>query len=80
MKEQQKMLQRRLTLALLFTMAMEAAGALVWAGEASQRLTDVESRVAGQAGLNERMARLEVKIELASAQLARIEKKLDGGK
>jgi hypothetical protein len=74
------MLQRRLTLALLFAMAMEAAGALVWAGEASQRLTEVEARVAGQSGLDERMARLEVRMEIASTQLARIEKKLDGGK
>jgi hypothetical protein len=72
------MLHRRLTLALLFTMAMEAAGALVWAGEASQRLSQVETRVVAQAGLDERMARLEVRMELASAQLNRIEKKLDG--
>jgi hypothetical protein len=74
------MLHRRLTLALLFAMATEAAGALVWAGEASQRLSQVETRVAAQAGLDERMARLEVRIELAAAQLNRIEKKLDGGK
>lgn len=74
------MLQGRLTLAVLFTMAMEVAGALLWAGSASQRLSDVETRIAAQSGLDERMARLEVRIELASSQLSRIEKKLDGGK
>lgn len=74
------MLQGRLTLAVLFAMAMEVAAALLWAGSASQRLSEVEARVAAQSGLDERMARLEVRIEFASAQLARIEKKLDGGK
>lgn len=72
------MLRRGLTFAVLFAMTVEAAGALLWAGEASQRLTDVEERVASQSGLDARMARIEVRMELASAQLTRIERKLDG--
>ena len=73
------MIERKITLAVLFAMAMEAAGVLVWTGGASQRLKAVEAQAAGEAGLDARLARLEVKIELASAQLNRIEKKLDGG-
>ena len=61
-------------------MAMEAAGALVWAGEASQWPTEVEGRVSALAGLDERMARMEVRLEQASAQLSRIEKKPDGAR
>lgn len=74
------MIERKVTLAVVLAMAMEAAGALVWAGEASQRLTEVEGRVTAQAGFDERMARMEVRLELASAQLSRIEKKLDGAR
>ncbi|MBI1360936.1 MAG: hypothetical protein GC155_11715 [Alphaproteobacteria bacterium] len=74
------MVEKKVTVAVLFAMAMEAAGALVWAGEASQRLSEVEGRVAAQSGLDERMARMEVRLELASAQLSRIEKKLDGAR
>lgn len=72
------MIERKLTLAVIFAIAMESAGVLIWAGAASERLKEVEVRVAAQAATAERLARVEVHLQLAAAQLDRIEKKLEG--
>ena len=44
------------------------------------RLREAEAQVEEQAGLSSRLTRVEVKLELASAQLDRIEAKLDRAK
>ena len=67
----------KVTVALLFAVAVEAAGVLLWTGSASERLRKVEAQAAAQAHLSERLARVEVHLQLNTAQLDRIEKKLD---
>lgn len=70
------MIDRKITFALILAIAVESAGVFAWAGGAAERLKEVEMRVAAQAELAERIARVEVQLELAAAQLDRIESKL----
>ena len=67
----------RITYGLLLALFLQAAGAFVWAGKASARLEDVETRVAETRDASERLARLEEQMAQARAALARIERKLD---
>jgi len=71
------LIERKISLAVILAVVMESAGVLIWAGAASERLKEVEVRVAAQAAMAERLARVEVHLELAAAQLNRIEKKLE---
>jgi hypothetical protein len=71
------MFEWKLTAAVLLAIALEAAGLLLWAGAATERLEALEVQVAGQAEMAERMARVEVQLQLAAAQLDRIEQKLE---
>jgi hypothetical protein len=68
---------KRIGFALVFAILLETAGAFIWAGRASARLDDVEARLAIQAPVAERLARLEVRAEDARASLERIERRLD---
>lgn len=70
-------IERKISLAIIFAAIVEAAAVLLWAGAASERLKDVELHVAAQAGLSDRLTRVEVRLEEAGAQLGRIERKLD---
>lgn len=72
------MIDRKLTLAVVFAVMMESAGVLIWAGAASERLKEVELRVAAQAAMAERLARVEAHLQLQTAQLGRIEAKVEG--
>lgn len=71
------MVERKLTLAVIIAIAAQAAGALLWTGAASARLVEVETRVDAQDHLSERLARVEVQLQLLATQAARIEQKLD---
>lgn len=71
------MLERKLTLAVVFALIVESAGVLLWAGAATERLKEVELRVAQQAPMAERLARVEAHLQMQSAQLGRIESKVD---
>jgi hypothetical protein len=72
------MIEKKLTLAVILAVVLESSGVLIWAGAASERLKEVEVRVAAHAQMAERLARVEVHLENAAAQLERIEKKLEG--
>jgi len=72
------MVEKKLTLAVILAVVLESSGVLIWAGAASERLKEVEVRVAAQAAMSDRLARVEVHLELAAAQLNRIEKRLGG--
>ena len=71
------MIDRKITLALIFALVVESAGVFAWAGGTGERLKEVELRVARQSDAAERLARVEVKIEQAAMQLSRIEHKLE---
>jgi nicotinamide riboside transporter PnuC len=69
----------RVTLALVFAMLVQAFGALLWVGGAAQRLDSIESRLANQSNVSERLARLEAEMAAARMSLGRIETRLDRG-
>jgi hypothetical protein len=71
------LVEKKVTLAVVFAVITETAGILVWAGIASEKLREVEARIAAQTVMGERLARVEAHLDAASAQLDRIEKKLE---
>jgi type VI protein secretion system component VasK len=71
---------RQISVALLVTVALQAATALMWAGRASARIDDLRQRLDAQAPVAERLARLETQADATRASLARIESKLDGAR
>ena len=71
------MIDRKITLALILALIVESAGVFAWAGGTGERLKEVELRLVSQSEMAERLARVEVKLELAAAQMTRIERKLE---
>jgi hypothetical protein len=67
----------RWPLAIIVTVALQAAGALLWAGQAAARIDELQSRIEAQAPVAERLARLEEQAASTRAALDRIEAKLD---
>lgn len=70
-------LDRRVTIALIISVAFQSAAGLVWAGAAAQRLSQLERRVDAMSDFNERLTRLEEQVIGARAQLERIEANTD---
>ena len=70
-------LERTVPVALLLAVTIQAAAGLMWAGRAAARIDEIEHRVTDQRGVGERLARLEALIAAQTAQLTRIEAKLD---
>jgi len=68
---------RRISLAVVFAIFVQTAGALVWAGSASERLSAVEEEVHAGRDVAERLARLEAELEAVRHQLDRIERKIE---
>jgi hypothetical protein len=71
------LVEKKVTLAVILAVVLESAGVLMWVGATSEKLKEVEVRVAAQADMADRLTRVEVHLELAGRQLNRIEKKLD---
>ncbi len=67
----------RITIAVIITIILQTAGALLWAGQAAARLEAVERAVATQPEVADRLARLEEQVGEARRALARIERRLD---
>lgn len=67
----------RITIAVLLTLSVQVGGALLWIGSAAQRIDAMESALAVQAPVAERLARLEAEMAAARAALVRIESRLD---
>lgn len=70
-------LDPRITIAVIVTIILQTAGALLWAGQAAARLEAVERAVATQPEVADRLARLEEQVGDARRALTRIERKLD---
>lgn len=70
-------LDPRITIAVIVTIILQTAGALLWAGQAAARLDAVERAVATQPEVADRLARLEEQVGEARRALTRIERKLD---
>lgn len=71
------MIDKKITVGVILALIVESAGVFAWAGATGERLRAVEVRVAAQSQMAERLARVEVKLDLAGAQLTRIERKLE---
>ena len=73
--------ERTLTLGVIVALALQSAGALIWAGAAGERLDQIERRLDDQAALAtpvaERLARLEEHAVHTRESLGRIEDRLD---
>lgn len=70
-------LERQVTLGVILALTLQAAGALIWAGSAGERLTQLERRADVAQPLSERLARIEEKVGQSQTALARIEARLD---
>lgn len=70
------MIDKKITVGVILALIVESAGVFAWAGSTGERLREVEMRVGAQSQMAERLARVEVKLDLAGAQLARIERRL----
>ncbi|WP_298326849.1 hypothetical protein [Asticcacaulis sp.] len=62
---------------VIVTIVLQSAAALMWFGRAGARLDTLEARLQQQAGVVERLARLEEQALATRAALSRIEAKLD---
>ncbi|HRD47420.1 MAG TPA: hypothetical protein PLF78_13160 [Caulobacter sp.] len=72
-------LDRQVTLAVIVTIAIQAAGGLLWAGRASARIDELSRRVEGQSEMSERLARLEEQVSATRLTLERLERRLETG-
>ncbi len=68
---------RTVTYGLLFSVMLQTAGALIWAGAADARLKALETQMAMAPGVAQRLARVEGQTTVMSQSLTRIERKLD---
>ncbi|MHC3128444.1 hypothetical protein OB03_14695 [Brevundimonas sp. GN22] len=71
---------KKIPVALLVALVVQTIGGLVWAGGAAARIGALEEKVAEQALVAERLARLEAQGEAMRASLERIERQLEGRK
>ena len=70
-------MDRKLSLALISALAIQAASSLLWAGAAAERIDTLESQMASHRPVAERLARLEAQLEAVQAQLDRIEAEVE---
>ena len=69
---------KKVPVALIAALAVQTVGGLVWAGGAAARIGTLEARVAEQALVAERLARLEEQGLATRATVERIERRLEG--
>lgn len=69
---------RRIPVAVIVALAVQTAGALVWAGGAAARIAALEDRLGEHRQVAERLARLEEQGEATRAAVERIERRLEG--
>ena len=78
MAEQNLRMDRTITFSLVVAVLVQTAGALLWAGAAEARLSQLEIQAAADLPVAERLARLEEQMIGARQSLTRIERRLDG--
>ena len=70
---------RKVPVAVIAALALQTAGALVWAGGAAARIAVLEDRIGEQGQVAERLARLEEQSKATRAAVERIELRLERG-
>ena len=71
-------ISRQITLAVILTLLLQGAAALIWAGSAAERISQLEQRSRANQDIAERLAALEAHMVQTRQSLDRIERKLDG--
>ena len=71
-------LKARIPGAVLVAVAIQTAGALLWAGGAAARISALEARVEGQGSVAERLARLEEQTVAVRQAVERLERRMEG--
>ncbi len=69
--------ETHISLALILTVVLQSAAALLWAGAAAERINQLEQRTGKLSAISERLARMEEQMAQARIALERIEKRLD---
>ena len=64
-------------MAVLVAVAIQTAGALLWAGGAAARISALEARVEGQGSVAERLARLEEQTVAVRQAVERLERRME---
>ena len=70
-------MMKRVPVAVIVALAVQTAGALVWAGGAAARIAVLEDRVGEHRQVAERLARLEEQSKATRAAVERIEVRLE---
>ena len=73
-------MMKRVPVAVIVALAVQTAGALVWAGGAAARIAVLEDRVGEHRQVAERLARLEEQSKATRAAVERIEMRLERGR
>jgi hypothetical protein len=67
----------RLSLALIMTLLMQAAGVLIWATQLEARVGAVEQQGEGTSSLNEKFARLDERLDGMKEDIAVIRRQME---
>ncbi|WP_298743395.1 hypothetical protein [uncultured Brevundimonas sp.] len=70
---------RKVPVAVIAALALQTAGALVWAGGAAARISVLEARIGEHRQVAERLARLEEQSKATRAAVERMEMRLERG-
>ena len=73
-------MMRKVPVAVIAALALQTAGALVWAGGAAARISVLEDKVGEPRQVAERLARLEEQSKATRAAVERIEMRLERGR
>ena len=73
-------MMKRVPVAVIVALAVQTAGALVWAGGAAARIAVLEDRVGDHRQVAERLARLEEQSKATRAAVERMELRLERGR
>jgi hypothetical protein len=70
------LMDRTVTMGLVFTLLVQTAGGLVWAGSAAARLSALETEMESNSAISERLARLEGLTSQMAQSVSHIEREL----
>jgi len=72
-------IEKKVTISLIMAILIQTGGALVWAGAAAERISNVEAELKERKSVSERLVRVEAQLEDVRAQLGRIERRVEAG-
>ena len=72
-------IEKKVTISLIMAILIQTGGALVWAGAAAERISNVEAELNDRKSVPERLVRVEAQLEDVRAQLGRIERRVEAG-